>query len=186
MVHKWFNFLLLFVAFTAHCRPYHKRAKRSPQQKQQQAVQRQRSFVRRTKKNSMELRVEGIECALCAQTVIDIVAKYGAQEVQVYDTANDYEHCYLSFIWPEKNKNIAIQKVEQALKKEGFELVFIKGSFYGLFKNDDEKKLTVSFEDEDIIAQVNKTESKKVKLDKLVIASGTLSIKSSHYSFQLL
>ena len=183
MIGKWFNLLLLFVSLTAQCRPYHKRIK---QQQKQQPVQKQRSFVQRRKTNLMELRLEGIECALCAQTVMETIVKYGGQEVQIHNTANDYEHCYLSFIWPEKNKNIAIQRVEQELKKEGFELVTIKGKFYGTFKNDDDKNLLVSFEGEDIAVQVNEPVSKRVKLDKLVMANGTLSIKSSQYSFQFL
>jgi copper chaperone CopZ len=183
-MNRWIYCLLLLFTNVLESSPYHRRS--LTHLKQEQRIKSvKRMYATRSKTNTtMQLQVNGIECDLCAQTVIDIVAKYGGQDVQVKNIANDYEACYLVFNWLEKNKNIAIAKVRQELEKEGFELVSLKGSFYGVFKTKDQK-LSLSLDNGAVIAHV-KSELKKTRQDKLVFTNGLLSLDAHQYVFELL
>lgn len=179
--------LLVLFSSNVQARLYHKRLRNRSTEKVQtvQVTERKRSYGRRTKVNTMQLRVDGIECDLCAQTVVDIIAKHGGQDVQVKDIANDYERCYVEFVWAEKNRNVAIADAKKELEKEGFEFLSLNGSFLGTLKEDKEQ-LTLTLDKGLSIAKINQDKASRIKRDRLVAINGSLSVVDDQYNFELI
>ncbi len=95
-----------------------------------------------TKKNSppsvsvgvvrqFEAEVEGIECALCAQDVVNMFkAIDGVQDADFVMSGTDYEQGYIRFAYDVSNKNLDLRDLDEQLQDEGFDLLCLDGSFY--------------------------------------------------------
>ncbi|MEX0849456.1 MAG: hypothetical protein WD055_04450 [Candidatus Dependentiae bacterium] len=78
-----------------------------------------------------EAQIEGIECALCAQDVVDVfTALDGVQYADFIMSGTEYEQGYIRFAYDVSKKNINIQAIDERLQDEGFELLLLDGSFY--------------------------------------------------------
>jgi hypothetical protein len=78
-----------------------------------------------------EAQIEGIECALCAQDVVDVfTALDGVQYADFIMSGTEYEQGYIRFAYDVSEKNINVQAIDEQLQDEGFELLSLDGSFY--------------------------------------------------------
>lgn len=75
--------------------------------------------------------VEGIECALCAQDVVDMFKTIeGVQDADFIMSGTDYEQGCIRFVYGASDKNIDLRTLDEMLQNEGFELMSVDGLFY--------------------------------------------------------
>lgn len=107
--------------------------------KRPERKQRPQSWYNRKKKSSnipFKLYVSGVECNLCAQSVVDLLSALdGIEQVSYTMVGFDYVNSYCAFSWTKKNENIPLVTIKQLIEKEGFELSVLEGEFLGSFEN---------------------------------------------------
>lgn len=77
-----------------------------------------------------EAEVDGIECALCAQDVVDIVKSIeGVSTVDFIMTGTSYEQGHICFCYDIRKNNLDLHQIDQTISTEGFSLCSLKGIF---------------------------------------------------------
>lgn len=75
--------------------------------------------------------IEGVECALCAQDVVDMIKSIeGVDCADFVLTSTNYEQGYVRFYYDVSSKNINLGLFDELLQKQGFELSSLRGAFY--------------------------------------------------------
>jgi hypothetical protein len=75
--------------------------------------------------------IEGVECAVCAQDVVDLMKTIpGVDCADFILKNNDYEQGYVRFYYDVSSKNIDLRLLDQLLNNQGFELGSLRGAFY--------------------------------------------------------
>lgn len=75
--------------------------------------------------------IEGVECAICAQDVVDMIKTLeGVDCADFVLTNTDYEQGYVRFYYDISSKNIDLRLLDELLEKQGFELSVLRGAFY--------------------------------------------------------
>ena len=75
--------------------------------------------------------IEGVECAMCAEDVVNIVKKCkGVHNAEFVVAGNDYEQGYVRFYYDVSEQNIDLRDLDEMLRHLGFELTQLNGSFY--------------------------------------------------------
>ena len=75
--------------------------------------------------------VEGVECAVCAQAVVDMIKSIeGVNSADFILTNTDYEQGYIRFYYDVSSKNMDLRLLDELLQKQGFELTSLRGAFY--------------------------------------------------------
>ncbi|MEX0940304.1 MAG: hypothetical protein WDZ41_03015 [Candidatus Babeliales bacterium] len=167
----YFNFLIS-VSFFTECLPYQKN-------KNQTTCNNRYRTRRFNKKNIFELRVEGIECDLCAQSIVDIITKYDGQEAYFQKPSLNYINAYTSFRFPIK-KNPHVSDIVSDIKKEGFDNISIKGKYYGKLSLNEHKQPLFILNGCSITARV-KEPPKNISYDKPIVIDGILKFENSNY-----
>ncbi len=103
--------------------------------KQQSVVN---SLKKKTKKGihvptlrQFQAKINGVECALCAQDMIDFFKGLnGVEMVDFVVHGTDYEAGHLRFCYDVSKENFDLVALDNKILEEGFELTSITGSFH--------------------------------------------------------
>ena len=165
---------------------YHKRKQKQTEKKELSVVQQ-----RKKRKNIaiFQLRIDGVECATCAHSVLEILSNIEGIEEPTLKNVEEYDfsESFIEFAWQKKNENIPITRIKKLIEKEGFELCSCQGSFNGIFEVEDEKSPKLFFNDLNISPILEALPEKIVK-KRVVTVNGKLSYDSAKkiYKFSLL
>ena len=78
-----------------------------------------------------QAKIDGVECALCAQDMIDLFKDLdGVQLVDFVTRGTDYEAGYLRFCYDVSKENFDLIALDNKILEEGFELTSITGPFH--------------------------------------------------------
>lgn len=75
--------------------------------------------------------IEGVECAICAQDVVDMIKTLDGVDCADFVLTNtDYEQGYVRFYYDVSSKNIDLRVLDELLQHQGFELSSLRGAFH--------------------------------------------------------
>ncbi len=73
------------------------------------------------------LQIDGVECSLCAQSVVDQLKTIeGIEHVEYVVDNYDYEHGHLLVTWAYEDKNIDTEHIKSSIECQGFNLASIR------------------------------------------------------------
>jgi len=159
-------FFFMFSFFIAEA--YHKRHDRKQTTKIVQGRK------KRLVNNNYTLHVKGVECKLCAESVIKrLKAIEGVEQVTVTMVGLDFINSYFEFAWTKKNENVPLIRIKQLIEKEGFDFDTIEGLFSGSFSKNIEGKVSFLLDEKTSIAALSAppkfTEKKELLLKSKIV-----------------
>jgi hypothetical protein len=95
-----------------------------------------------------QVKVEGVECAICAQDAVDIVKCIaGVHSADFVVNNADYEQGHVRFYYDISEKNFDLKALDDQLQTIGFEVATLRGVFYiEPFSADGKKYIALSDE----------------------------------------
>jgi len=178
---KQLLFFLYIFPLALHGISYHKRIPKNEKRSLP-------AMYRKKKSNGMlcTLRVEGVECGLCAQSVIDILNNFdGIEEATFKNIGLDYSESVVEFFWTKKNENIAFNEIQKKIEKEGFEFTFLVGTFYGLFEHKENANPAMLLNTLNISVVLKNIPEKMFKKKEIVLNGKISKEKKRGYIFTL-
>lgn len=121
-----------------------------------------------------ELGIDGIECNVCAKLVVDKLKTMPCiSKAEFVCTKNNFNEGFVKIYL--KNNNIRVDNLVDLLNKNGFIVTYIKGTFLGSFKRNDQFCLSLNNE----VFGFKKDIKKTISYDKPELVQGTLKLNRS-------
>ncbi len=175
---KLFLVTLFFLTISHECIAYPKQRKQ--QNYSSNGVMQQPRANRRVKSTIYTVKVDGVECALCAQSVVDIFTNIEGFERVVYIQLSDEDYKF-NCTWMKKGENIPLLLIKKLIKKEGFELTSIQGDFFGELQ--DTPKPHINLADEHLELSLPEMPAKTFRKKRMVSGLLVYNAKKDTFNF---
>ncbi len=116
-------------------------------------------------KETVIMQVEGVECPLCAQLVVDKVqAIDGINNAGYFVHNDDYEKGYVQFKW-QKESSIPVKELMTTVEAQGFTILQLTGPFIGKFLFNYQQQQIFSFDDSDLSFPISLSKQASIPID---------------------
>ncbi len=131
-------------------------------------------------KETVVMQVEGVECPLCAQLVVDKVqAIDGVTSAGYFVQNDDFEKGYLRFKW-QKEASIPVKELMTTIEAQGFTILQLTGPFIGKFLFNYQQQQIFSFDDSDLAFPISLSRHADIPIDNknwaMLLEKGTVDI----------
>ncbi len=168
---------LLILLFFSSCR---KRAKKVNLSELESPIATSIDIPFPIEKETVVMQVEGVECPLCAQLVVDKVqAIDGISNAGYFVHNDDYEKGYVQFKW-QKESSIPVKELMTTIEAQGFTILQLTGPFVGKFLFNYQQQQIFSFDDSDLSFPISLSKQASIPIDNqnwaMLLEKGTIDI----------